>query len=126
MYFAYWYNFTVDGELWRVNQEIERSFDRSESVIENKIEETFEKTIKTEDSVVRTESTRTSARNPLVLEGSRNYVTGKNVTFIVPSTMRRLNLNIKDNVGRVVSSYSLPNSFISIKPNQRLEINIVE
>ena len=40
--------------------------------------------------------------------------------------MNRLQLKIQDKVGRNLSSYTLPNSFISVKPNQRITLEILD
>ena len=122
--FAYWYNFSKGGQAWRINRKVEQSWNKPAPwQIEQKKEEEYKKEVITEKDVADSAmSMRSSGREPIQLESNRNYVTGKNVTFVVPSNMRRLKLNIQESNGRLISSYSLPNSFISIKPKQRINL----
>jgi hypothetical protein len=117
---SYWYWFSPSAELWKVNQEIERSWGkRSEAP---KTEE-----IVSEKKVVEdTRRLSSSGRNPIVLEGRSNFVTARDLTFVVPKTMRRIQLTIQDHLGRRLTSYTLPNSFIGIKPGQRINLKVQE
>jgi hypothetical protein len=129
LYFAYWYNFTTSGELWRVNQEIEKSWDRYgiQRTETRREERDYAKSVLNErETLNETKSLTSDSRNPIILEGKRNYVTGKNITYIIPKSMRRLILKIQDHLGRNITSYSLPNSFISVKPKQRITLEVQE
>jgi len=129
LYSAYWYYFSFEGQLWRVNQEIERSW-REKGIFRNEAKkevEDFNKTVFSEnDTLNQTKTLTSSSRDPIILEGKRNYVTGKNISFLVPETMRRLRLTIQDRLGRKLSSYTLPNTFINIKPKQRINLEVIE
>ena len=127
LFFAYWYYFSVSGQMWRINQEIERSWKNTEIYRNNqaKEEEDFSKTVFNEAKTINETKVLTSgSRNPIILEGKRNYVTGDNLTYIVPESMKRLLLIIQDHLGRNIDSYSLPNTFINIKPKQRITLEV--
>ena len=123
--FAYWFYFTPQGQVWRIKNQISISWKKPKSY--ERPADKDEK--KSEPEVnVRPEAPQTrmysSARRPIVLEDKRNYVTGDSVTYIVPSDMKTLELQIQDRVGRVVQTYKLPNYVISIKPNQRIRLKV--
>jgi hypothetical protein len=118
---AYWWHFSTSAELWKVNQEIERSWKKKDEAADLTVEQP-EKKVVTETS----DRLRSSGRDPIVLEGRGNYVTAKDLTFVVPKTMRRIQLTIQDHVGRRVTSYTLPNTFIGIRPGQRINLRVQE
>lgn len=122
--FAYWFYFSKGGHTWRANQAIEKSWSIEPLwKKEQKKEEEHKKEVYDErDSAESVPRLNSGSRNPIQLESKRNYVTGKNVTFIVPDNMRRMKLNIQERNGRNISSYSLPNSFISISAGQRINL----
>ena len=129
LYFTYWYHFSIPGELWRTNQEIERSWRDSglRRIEQRREEQDYAKSILNEREILNeTKSLTSDSRNPIILEGRRNYVTGKNITYIIPESMRRLILKIQDHLGRNITSYALPNSFISVKPKQRITLEVEE
>lgn len=117
---AYWWHFSTSAELWKVNREIERSWGKRKSSNETTIEQPEKRVTESASRM------RSSGRDPIVLEGRGNYVTGKDVTFVVPSNMRRIQLTIQDRVGRRITSYTLPNTFIGIRANQRINLKVVE
>jgi len=128
--FCYWYYLTPQGQAWRVNQRITKEWDNAQIKWDKKWEVTKSEPVPipkeplgpagTSEKKVTT--TRSSGRHPIQLTEKRNYVTGRNVTFVVPGNMRRIRLKVQDRVGRNISSYTLPNSIISIKPNQRITL----
>jgi len=133
--FCYWYYFTPQGKTWRVNQQITKEWNNQQIVWKKGWEASSEKEDALPEIVVaevpkqlddsrKKVTQRSSSRNPIRLTNRRNYITGDNVTYIVPSKMRRLRLKIQDRVGRNISSYNLPNSIISIKANQRITIEV--
>ena len=124
--FAYWYYFTKGGQTFRYNRQVEKTWNKPALwEVEKKKEAEYKKEVITEKDVAdNVTSLRSSGRQPIMLEGKRNYVTGKNVTFVVPSDMRRLKLNIQAKNGKLISSYTLPNSFIHISPNQRINLAV--
>jgi len=137
--FSYWYHFTDQGELWRINKQIQLDWTKEKNEAETDSEKTQQKEIekkkqeleqqqkKLEDQKTKLEdekisAPKTSSRNPLQLTGG--YVSGKVVTYVVPKNMRTLTLTIQDRVGRTRDRYTLPNSFISVRPEDRLNIKI--
>lgn len=67
-----------------------------------------------------------SSKNPIKLTSKRNYITSDNITYIIPSHMRRLKLKIQESNGRTASEYTLPNFAISVAPRQRINIEVIK
>jgi hypothetical protein len=124
---AYWYYFSKEGQLWRINNEIEKSWSYSRDELrkmKKEDEETQRRTFSEKKVAADASRVSSSSQKPIVLEGKGNFVTGDDVTFMVPTKMRRLRLTIQERNGKYVDSYSLPNAFISIRPGQRLNLKV--
>lgn len=102
--------------------EMEQKLREMEQNLEKKLKEAEDKTEQSTSSKgVVPES---SASSPIALTRSQNYVTGRNITFMIPNSMRRMVITIYDRNGRARKQYTLPNAFISVRAGERLNIYI--
>lgn len=65
-----------------------------------------------------------SASNPMTLTSRRNFITGREITYIIPDDMKSMELNIQESNGKTITSYNLPHWAISVKPKQRIQLKV--
>ena len=121
--FSYWFYFTEAGQVWRIKNQVDGAWVKKQTE-----DKPVVKADDLEEPQVIEDAPRTrmfsSSKNPIVLEDSRNYVTGDTITFIVPKDMNKMELQIQDHLGRIIQSYELPNWAITIKPGQRIRLKV--
>ena len=130
--FAYWFYYINTSHVVIPKKDADKltQLERKEKTSSPIVEDTDQndssrkREINEQEVLSNAQNLRSSSRNPIRLESKRNYVTGKNVTFMVPDDMRRIRLSIQERNGRQITSYSLPNSFISIKAGQRINLKV--